>query len=313
MKHIARHQRLFKLSRLHLMLTRAFLPGIIVVAASLADAQTQEHGLDASNANIAAPKGCPMSTPLEVEMPLLDKLDQALIRESMNLDGEQRFPVCAFRALSDSNRNKNWVEQFVPTNAPAADPRDKDQIGWRLVSVEGRDPTERELAKYKHRGGMLYPYLDLHELVDFSLLRVTERNASRVVFETQPTVAFLEKNQAGMLTDHVVTTLVVDTTSRRIDFVTTTLNEEFKPNPFMRVYDFDQSLDYEYVPEVGEVILTELKMRADVKFVVVRRQFHLNADLYDFSCPAVLQPVACQEPVSMTSEQQLGGHDEGDI
>ena len=242
-----------------------------------------------------ASRGCPMSSYIEVETPLLDEEDQMLVRDALNLDGTHRFPVCAFRAINNSNERNDWLEQYTPSDELAADPRDQDQIGWHLVSVEGREPTEKEFQEYKHRGGRLYPYLELYELVDFDHLQVAERSPNRVVFETKPTVAFLEKNDAGMLDDHVTTTLVIDPQSRRLDFVTTKLNEEFKPNAFMRVYEFDQSLDYEFIPEVGEVILTGLRMQADVKFVVIRRRFHLYADLSDFSCPVALQPATCEE------------------
>ena len=241
-------------------------------------------------------RGCPASPPIEVSMPLLDENDQALVIEALNLDGAQRFPVCAYRAVSSSNDRSDWVEQFIPTNNPPSEIEDEDQIGWELVSVEGRPPTEKELSEYEHRGGMLYPYLDLYEVVDFANLQVAERQPDKVIFETRPTFEFLDKNDAGMLDDHVTTTLVIDASTRRIDFVTTRLDKEFKPNAFIKVYRFDQSLDYAFVPEVGEVILTELRMQADVRFVVIRRQFHLNADLSDFSCPVALQPATCNDP-----------------
>ena len=234
----------------------------------------------------------------QVEMPGLSPMDQAVVREALNLNGTHRFPVCAFRARSDSNRNKNWVEQYIPMEVEAVEPGDEDQVGWSLESVESRVPTEKELMDYEHRGGSLYPYLELHELVDFAKLEVLERTDDTLILVTKPTVEFLEKNRAEMLREHVTTTLVLDLKKRRVDFVTTKLGDEVKPNPFMRVYEFDQALDYEYVPEVGEVVLTEMKMRADVKFVVVRRKFHLSAELYDFSCPLALQPESCPEPIA---------------
>lgn len=247
-------------------------------------------------------RGCPMSPYIDVSMPLLDETDQKLVRDALNLDGTQRFPVCAFRATNNSNERNDLLEQYTPSDEVAADPRDQDQVGWHLVSVEGREPTEKEFEEYEHRGGRLYPYLELYELVDFDHLQVAERSANRVVYETRPTLEFLEKNDAGMLNDHVTTTLVIDPQARRLDFVTTKLDEGFKPNPFMRVYEFDQSLDYEFIPEVGEVILTGLRMQADVKFVVIRRRFHLNADLSDFSCPIALQPAVCDEPLPLDVE-----------
>lgn len=239
---------------------------------------------------------------IEAEMPLIPPADQSLVREALNLNGTQRFPVCAFRARSDSNRNKNWIEQYVPSDASGVEESDLDQVGWSLESVESRAPTEKELAKYEHRGGTLYPYLELHELVDFSRLEVSDRSPGKLILVTQPTSAFLADNRAEMLKDHVTTTLVIDVEKQRLDFVTTKLNEEVKPNPFMRVYEFDQSLEYEFVPQVGEVVLTELKMRADVKFVVVRRKFHLAAELYDFSCPLVLQAQTCPDPIAASTD-----------
>ena len=260
------------------------------------DAQLADENAESGGNAVGASRGCPMSPYIEVAMPLLDEVDQSLVRDALNLNGDQRFPVCAFRATNNSNERNDWLEQYTPSDEVAADPRDQDQVGWHLVSVEGREPSEKEFEDYEHRGGRLYPYLELYELVDFAYLQVAERGTNRVVFETKPTIEFLEKNDAGMLNDHVTTTLVIDPSARRLDFVTTKLNEGFKPNPFMRVYEFDQSLDYEYIPEVGEVILTGLRMQADVKFVVIRRRFHLNADLSDFSCPTALQPSTCEEP-----------------
>ncbi|MCY4094328.1 MAG: hypothetical protein OXG05_04295 [Gammaproteobacteria bacterium] len=260
---------------------------------------TEQNGDSEPSLVLEASRGCPMSPYFEVSMPLLDEIDEKLVRDALNLDGTQRFPVCAFRAINNSNERNDWLEQYTPSDEVAADPRDQDQVGWHLVSIEGREPTEKEFEEYEHRGGRLYPYLELYELVDFEHLEVADRSANRVVYETKPTLEFLEKNDAGMLNDHVTTTLVVDPDSRRLDFVTTKLNEGFKPNPFMRVYEFDQSLNYEFIPEVGEVILTSLRMQADVKFVVIRRRFHLNADLSNFSCPVALQPATCEEPAPL--------------
>ena len=277
---------------------RVFLATTITIAVasfSVSAQITSEVPDDVEEPNADTNRGCPMSPYIEVSMPLLDEEDQELLRDALNLDGTHRFPVCAFRAINNSNKRSDWLEQYTPSDEVAADPKDQDQVGWHLVSVEGREPTEKEFEDYEHRGGRLYPYLELYELVDFDYLQVAERSLNRVVFETKPTIAFLEKNDAGMLDDHVTTTLVVDPQSRRLDFVTTKLNEEFKPNAFMRVYEFDQSLDYEFIPEVGEVILTGLRMQADVKFVVIRRRFHLNADLSDFSCPTALQPATCED------------------
>ena len=281
---------------------RTFLSTTLTLAivAIGVDGQIADEEAETGVESIAVKKyGCPMSPYIDVSMPLLDEADQNLIRDALNLDGTQRFPACAFRAINNSNERNDWLEQYTPSDEVAADPRDQDQVGWHLVSVEGREPTETEFEEYEHRGGRLYPYLELYELVDFEHLEVADRSANRVVYETKPTLEFLEKNDAGMLNDHVTTTLVIDPESRRLDFVTTKLDEGFKPNPFMRVYEFDQSLNYEYIPEVGEVILTSLRMQADVKFVVIRRRFHLNADLSDFSCPVALQPATCEEPAPL--------------
>ena len=251
--------------------------------------ENQEKHLTGAN------QGCPMAPHIDVGMPKLNEEDQNLVRDALNLNGTHRFPICAFRAINNSNERIDWLEQYTPSDEVTADPNDQDQVGWHLVSIEGREPTEKEFEEYRHRGGRLYPYLELYELVDFAHLQVADRSPNRVVFETKPTLEFLEKNDVGMLDDHVTTTLVVDPSSRRLDFVTTKLKADFKPNAFMRVYEFDQSLDYEFVPEVGEVILTGLRMQADVKFVVIRRRFHLNADLSDFSCPVALQPATCED------------------
>lgn len=259
----------------------------------------QEQSVDSRaelETQLAMATGCPSVLPLEVEMPQLDAADQALVREALNLDGAQRFPVCAYYARSNSNRNKDWIEQYIPTDEVADDPKDQDQVGWSLISIEGLQPTERDLAKYEHRGGTLYPESELDGIIDFEELRVVERGADRIVFETRPTRASLEKNRAELLHEHLETTLVIDTATRRVDFLTTKLDGEVKPNPFIKIHDFNQSINYEFVPEVGEVIMTELNMRADVKFVVIRRNFHLSATIFDFSCPAILQPVSCPEP-----------------
>lgn len=278
-------------------MTRTFLTAILTISflsIGVSAQITSETPDTVEDLITEASRGCPMSPYIDVMMPLLDEEDQKLVRDALNLDGTHRFPVCAFRAINNSNEHNDRLEQYTPSDEIAADPKDQDQVGWHLVSVEGREPTEKEFDEYEHRGGNLYPYLELYELVDFDHIQVADRSPNRVVFETKPTITFLEKNDAGMLDDHVTTTLVIDPHSRRLDFVTTKLNEEFKPNAFMRVYEFDQSLDYEFIPEVGEVILTGLRMQADVKFVVIRRRFHLNADLSDFSCPSALQPSTCE-------------------
>ena len=273
---------------------------VVLVAVLPVSAQEQyDKAADLSEQTVA-PRGCPLVAPLEVEIPLLSDEDRALVREALNLDGAQRFPVCAYKANSDSNRHSKWVEQYIPNSEDASDVEDSDQLGWQLVTVEGSEPTEKELRKYRHRGGALYPYLRLNEMIDFSQLQVADRTANRVVFETRPTTEFLEDRDAKFLQEHVTTTLVIDSDTRRIDFVVTKLAEEIKPNAFIRVYEFDQYLDYSYIPRVGEVILTELQMHADVKFVVLKRQFFLSAELFDFSCPAVLQPDTCEEPSEPT-------------
>lgn len=240
-------------------------------------------------------RGCPIRSPVNTPMPLLSEEDQQLVRTAMNLDGAQRFPTCAYSAKSDTNRYGIRVEQYIPTDRePIGDER-PSQIGWELISVEGKPPTQRQLNKYRHSGGTLYPHDELIPMLNFEKVSVVERNSERVVFETEITDYFAEDQGAGFLTETTTATFVVDLDTRRLDFVTVKLNAPIKPNAFMKVNEFDQYMDYTYVPEIGEVVLTELRMRADVKFVVVRKKFHLHAEIYDFSCPIAMQPVTCED------------------
>lgn len=241
-------------------------------------------------------RGCPIRTAIEVEMPKLDEADRRLVEDALNLNGTHRFPVCAYEAKSDTNRHGKRRELYVPSNHPLPPDGDPDQIGWSLISVDGQTPSSRQLERYRHSGGALYPHDELVEMIDFARLEVAERTNEKVIFQTRPTIEFLEEEKAAFLLDHVTMTLVVEVESRRLDFLTNKLNAPFRRNAFMRVHEFDQYMEYTYVPEVGEVVLTELHMRADAQLVVVRREFFLYAELENFSCPVSMQPLTCDEP-----------------
>ena len=246
-----------------------------------------------------APQGCPYSKPLEIDLPHLELQDQELVREALNLTGSHRVPVCAYYAESSGAGRDSQIEQFIPTESIEGDAVDPDQIGWTLISVDGRAPTEKELEEYKHRGGQLFPYRDYIDLLDFSQLRVKDRQADKLVLETVPTEAVLEEQEVAYLAGRVTLNVVIDTANRRLDHIRNTLNEPFKANAFIRVREFDQLLNFEYLPEVGEVVMTQMTMGAHVRFVVIQRKFNLNARLYDFSCPPILQPTTCP---TITSE-----------
>ena len=284
-------------------MSRTFIVFVLLTLCSAICATAQESppnallSEDSLQTDQTERKGCPIRVAMDVDMPLLEAEDRQLVREALNLDGLQRFPECAYSAKSDTNRYGKRVEQFIPKNEPIREGEDPDQVGWTLISVEGKSPSARQLENYRHSGGSLYPHNELVGMIDFSRLEVAERTSERVVFESRPTRAFLDDEKAGFLEDHVTITFVIELKNNRLDFLTTKLDAPIKPNAFMRVHEFDQYLDFNYLPEVGEVVLTELRMRADVKFVVVRRKFHLYAELSDFSCPVAMQPSTCEEPV----------------
>ena len=241
-------------------------------------------------------------------MPLLDEFDQAIVRNALNFNGQHRMPVCAFYATSESNSRKERVEQFIPVDRLAAQSDDPDQVGWNLISVEGREPTEKELAEYEHRGGQLYPYSEFVDLINFDELRAVERTADSLILESIPTESFLERENAEYLNEHLHMQLVIDLKRQRLDYLKVGLSDAFKPNPFVKIHDFNQHLEFEYQPEIGEVVLTEMRMLGDVKFVVVRRKFFLNAKLYDFSCPLALQPENCVE-LSSSGQDSVADQD----
>ena len=155
--------------------------------------------------------------------------------------------------------------------------------------------TAEQLEEYEHQGGQLFPYREYISLLNFEKQQVTDMQPNALVLETVPTQQFLEEQDAPYLLNPVTMQVGINTESERLEYIQTSLIKPFRVNPFVRIRGFDQRLDFEYILEVGEVVLTQMQMDADVKFVVVRRQFELGARLYDFSCPPVLQPASCPE------------------
>lgn len=244
------------------------------------------------------PKGCPFSAPIRMSMPRLSEEISDLVHEAMNFDGAQSAPLCVYYTESSRSGRGSQIEQFIPTEPVGDEIEDPDQVGWTLISVDGQTPTVKELEEYEHRGGALFPYREYIDLLDFSQLEVTSQDENKLNLETVPTQAFLEEQDAAYLDERVTMEVVIDLNTRRLDYIHTYLNKPFRPNPFTRIRGFEQKLEFEFIPEVGEVVLTQLDMKADVKFVVVARKFEIKARLYDFSCPLALQPPTCPEIVS---------------
>ena len=198
-------------------------------------------------------------TVVEAELPHLSDDQRQIISEAMELNYHIPHPDCSFELDATLDYIPSRVEQF--------DPYAEEDLRWTLISVEDREPRERE-RKQTPRYTRMSPneaWYDLRRNIEWDSLKVGN--------ETEERISYVGVKQLKVGKDEFVpgeVTLEIDKAKESLESVTITMNKPHKINFFATIAAMTMTQNYQYEPDMSRSILKELVVDWTFKFIVAR-------------------------------------------
>ena len=196
---------------------------------------------------------------IDAEMPNLSESQREIISEAMELDYHIAHPDCRFEL--------DATLDYIPSRIERFDPFVEEDSRWTLISVEDREPRERE-RKQTPRITRMSPneaWYDLRRNIDWDSLKVANETAEQMSFVG---VKKLKVGKDEFVTGEV--TLEIDQGEQLLKTVTITMNEPHKINFFATIAGMTMTQNYQYEPSTSRSMLAELLVDWKFKFFFAR-------------------------------------------
>ena len=220
----------------------------------------------------------------DVETPNLSMDQRALVVDALYLNRHEPHPVCSFEL--------DATLDYIPSRIERYDPGLENDSPWMLISVEAREPRERE-RKQTPRYTRMSPeevFDDLTQNTDWESLTVANENDNVLTLEG------LKNLEVG--SDQFVSAdlnLEIDKTNRSIARVTIAMNEPRKINFAATISEMRMTQIYRYEPGVSRALLDQLLVDWKFKFFLVRVSSTERITYRDYNCTLDHQTRMCDE------------------
>lgn len=181
------------------------------------------------------------------ELPHLNGAQRAIVVDALHLEYHQPYSICSFELLAKLD--------YIPSRVERYDPRADKDSRWTLISIEGREPSERERKKTARytRTSPEDAWTDLRQNIIWDSLNVHVEDEDHLVLVG---LKNLEVGKDEFVSSEV--TLVIDKVTRSLDTVTITMNETHKINFFATIAAMTMTQNYRYEPTMALPILDEI-------------------------------------------------------
>ena len=227
------------------------LCGVFFVVSSLwVAAQTTEESVPVCIVKV---------TVVEAEMPNLNEDQRKIISKAMELDAHIPHPDCSFEL--------DATLDYIPSRIERFDPHASEDSRWTLVSIEDREPRERE-RKQTPRYTRMSPdeaWYDLRRNIDWDSLKIKSETAERMSFVGAKK---LEVGKDEFVLGEVV--LEIDKAEQILKTVTITMNEPHKINFFATIAGMTMTQDYLYDAGTDRSLLHALSVDWAFRFFFAR-------------------------------------------
>ncbi|MCY4128205.1 MAG: hypothetical protein OXG15_03055 [Gammaproteobacteria bacterium] len=198
-------------------------------------------------------------TVVEAEMPNLSENQRNIISKAMELDAHIAHPDCHFEL--------DATLEYIPSRVERFDPYAEEDSQWTLISIEDREPRERD-HKQTPRYTRMSPneaWYDLRRNIDWDSLKVANETADRMSFVG---VKKLEVGKDEFVPGEVI--LEIDKEEKVLEKVTITMNEPHKINFFATIAAMTMTQNYRYDPSISRSMLHELSVDWKFRFFFAR-------------------------------------------
>jgi hypothetical protein len=149
------------------------------------------------------------------------------------------------------------------------DPRRPDNDRWRLVSVDGRDPTNDQIDDYLEQKRRHSPKdeddRDTASMVRFETLRLVEETAARWIFSFVPT-----DDQQDALIQELDGRLSVVKDGHYVEYITLRNDKPIKPTTGVKISEFLMTFTFEPATKEGPIVLVaaDVEIKGRAMFVI---------------------------------------------
>ncbi len=187
-------------------------------------------------------------------------------------NGEDNYEDLVHRAFDSINHDVDldWAHTETSNTQDVVrvghyDPRRPDKNRWRLVSVDGRDPTNDEIDDYleqkRRHSRKDEEDRDTASMVRFETLRLVEETAERWIFSFTPT-----DDQQDALIQELDGRLSVVKDGHYVENITLRNGKPIKPTTGVKISEFLMTFTFERAMKDGPIVLVaadvEIKGRA---------------------------------------------------
>ena len=221
---------------------------------------------------------------IDAEMPNLNGDQRALIVQAMDLDRHEPHPTCSFEL--------DATLDYIPSRIERYDAQSENESPWTLVSIEDREPRERERNKTPRYTRMTPEdaWYDLRHNTDWDSLKVEHESAERVSYVGLKNI---EVGKDEFVPGGVM--LEIDKATRSLQTAKITMNEKHKINFFATIAAMTMTQNYRYEPDMVRSILDELSVDWKFKFFFAPASSTERITYRDYDCrPSSLIP-SCSE------------------
>ena len=226
---------------------------------------------------------CVVQQPIiEAAMPKLSDVQRELVIDVFNLQSYEPHPSCSFEL--------DATLDYIPSRIERYDPETGDESPWTLISIENREPRDRE-RKQTPRYTRLSPaeaWNDLRESIDWDSLKVTNESEERL------SLTGLKEVQVGK--DEFVSsdfTLEINKASRSLQSVTITMDKPHKINFFATIAAMTMTQNYRFEPDLSRSIMNELRVDWQFRFFFARSSSTEHITYRDYDCRSPTQVRLC--------------------
>ncbi len=221
---------------------------------------------------------------IEAEMPNLNDDQRALIVKAMDLNRHEPHPACSFEL--------DATLDYIPSRIERYDAQSENDSRWTLVSIEDREPRERERNKTPRYTRMTPEdaWYDLRHNTDWDSLRVENESAERVAYVGLKNIEVGKDEfvQGGVM-------LEIDKATRSLQTANIMMNEKHKINFFATIAAMTMTQNYRYEPDMARSILDELSVDWKFKFFFAPASSTERIAYRDYDCRPSSLILSCSE------------------
>lgn len=210
---------------------------------------------------------------IPAEMPHLSEAQRRIVVDALHLRNHAPHPICSFELDAELD--------YIPSRIERYDPRSDEESPWTLISIEDREPTERERKKTARytRTSPGEAWSDLRQNTIWESLKVSNESEERM------SLVGLKNLQVGkdefVLSD---VTLEINNVTRSLETVTITMKETHKINFFATIAAMTMTQNYRYDPEMDRSILERIFVDWKFKFFFAPASSTEHLTYRDFDC-----------------------------